>query len=127
MARKKITAPQPDESATQTSVMQFLDNALPDDAFAFHVPNGGKRNVIEGAKLKRMGVKAGVPDICIIYRGWAYGIEMKSGKGKLSMPQIVTHSHLARAGLHVQTCRTALEVESALKGWEIPLRARVSA
>jgi hypothetical protein len=31
----------------------------------FHVPNGGTRNALEGANLKRQGVKAGVPDIVI--------------------------------------------------------------
>jgi len=30
-----------------------------------HCPNGGSRNVIEAAKLKRMGVKAGFPDVTI--------------------------------------------------------------
>ena len=29
----------------------------------FHVPNGGNRNVREAVRLKRQGVKAGIPDI----------------------------------------------------------------
>jgi len=33
-----------------------------------HVPNGGSRNVREAAKLKRMGVKPGVPDVLIFER-----------------------------------------------------------
>lgn len=31
----------------------------------YHIPNGGLRNIREAAKFKRLGVKAGVPDICI--------------------------------------------------------------
>lgn len=31
----------------------------------FHIPNGGKRNPREGARLKAQGVKAGVPDIMV--------------------------------------------------------------
>jgi len=31
----------------------------------FHVPNGGKRNVFEAKKFKRMGVKSGVPDLVL--------------------------------------------------------------
>ena len=31
----------------------------------YHIPNGGYRRKEEGAKFKAMGVKAGVPDICI--------------------------------------------------------------
>lgn len=30
-----------------------------------HVPNGGQRNHIVGAKMKRQGVKRGVPDVLI--------------------------------------------------------------
>lgn len=48
----------------------------------YHVPNGGKRNAIEGAKFKRMGVKPGVPDICIPMPRQGYHglyIELKRG------------------------------------------------
>ncbi len=31
----------------------------------YAVPNGGKRNILEGSRLKRCGVRAGVPDLCI--------------------------------------------------------------
>lgn len=58
----------------------------------YHVPNGGFRNAIEAAKFKRLGVSAGVPDICIPYaRKGRHGlyIELKrvSG-GKLSESQV---------------------------------------
>ena len=32
----------------------------------FHPPNGGKRNIQTANKLKRQGVKAGVPDIFVM-------------------------------------------------------------
>lgn len=50
----------------------------------YHVPNGGRRDAREGAKFKRMGVKAGVPDICIpIARKGYHGlyIELKRTQG----------------------------------------------
>ena len=31
----------------------------------YHIPNGGKRSMLEAIKFKRLGVKAGIPDICI--------------------------------------------------------------
>lgn len=31
----------------------------------YHIPNGGYRNAKEAAKLKRCGVKSGIPDLCI--------------------------------------------------------------
>ena len=50
----------------------------------FHVPNGGYREKREAYKLKAMGVKAGVPDICILLARHGYHglwIEMKREKG----------------------------------------------
>src|SRR5690349_751155 len=44
---------------------EYLQRFLPEnmkDAW-WHVPNGGKRNVREAARLKRMGVRAGVVDL----------------------------------------------------------------
>lgn len=56
----------------------------------FAVPNGGKRNLKEAARMKRQGVTAGVPDLCIPeptneYHGlW---VELKVGKNKLTGKQ----------------------------------------
>lgn len=49
----------------------------------FHVPNGGYRNAREGAKFKRMGVRAGIPDIFLAYPIAPYAglwIELKRRK-----------------------------------------------
>ena len=51
----------------------------------FHIPNGGSRNKVEAANLKRQGVKPGVPDIFLpVAKGNYHGlwIEMKTGKNK---------------------------------------------
>jgi hypothetical protein len=51
----------------------------------FHPANGGSRNAIEGAKLKRMGVKRGVSDIIMpVARKSYHGlvIELKRVDGK---------------------------------------------
>ena len=57
----------------------------------YAVPNGGFRTLTEGARLKRQGVSAGVPDICIpLARKPYHGlyIEMKRQKGgHVSVPQ----------------------------------------
>lgn len=42
----------------------------------FHIPNGGSRNKAEAANLKRQGVMAGVPDLCVPVARCGYrGIE----------------------------------------------------
>lgn len=50
----------------------------------YAVPNGGHRNMLEALKFKRMGVSAGIPDLCIpIPSGTYHGlyIELKRVKG----------------------------------------------
>lgn len=53
-------------------------------------PNGGKRNLLEAIRLKKQGVRAGVPDLFLaVPRGTFHGffIEMKAGKNKLTESQ----------------------------------------
>lgn len=80
----------------------------------FHVPNGGYRNAIEGSKFKRMGVRSGVPDICIpIARKGYHGlwIELKrvSG-GRLSDTQQWWRDALRREGYKWEMALGADEV-----------------
>jgi VRR-NUC domain len=56
----------------------------------YAVPNGGRRNLREAVKLKRMGVSPGVPDICIpIPSGDYHGcyLELKRQKGGRLSPE----------------------------------------
>lgn len=76
------------EDNLQKSVARYLDII---GAFWFHCPNGGSRNGIEAAKLKAMGVKAGIPDCLILdnRRGYAgLAIELKVGYNKPSENQL---------------------------------------
>ena len=57
----------------------------PELTMLYAIPNGGHRHKAVAAKLKREGVKAGVPDICLpVARGGWHGlyIEMKVGQNK---------------------------------------------
>jgi len=56
----------------------------------FAIPNGGSRHLLEAVKLKRSGVRAGVPDLCIplVRKGYnGLYIEMKRKGGKLRIEQ----------------------------------------
>lgn len=56
----------------------------------FAIPNGGSRNKLEAANLKRQGVKAGVPDLFVPVAKKGYHglfIEMKFGKNKTTANQ----------------------------------------
>jgi hypothetical protein len=57
----------------------------PELRWLFHIPNGGSRHVLEAIKLKKMGVKPGVPDLFLPVprAGWhGWFCEMKSRKGR---------------------------------------------
>jgi hypothetical protein len=73
---RKITPREEDE---QIAVVQWCDIVgIP----VIHVPNEGKRSPSMGAKLKRMGLRSGVPDLFIPRsRGGYHGlfVEMKVG------------------------------------------------
>ena len=50
------------------SVMDWArwnQNAHPELELLHHCPNGGSRNKAEAVKLKQMGVKVGIPDLCL--------------------------------------------------------------
>lgn len=53
----------PTEHQEQIAVCNWLDFRR---VVYFAVPNGGKRNVVVGKKLKAEGVKKGVPDLIIL-------------------------------------------------------------
>lgn len=81
------------EDSLQTACMTYLRLQYP-NVLAFHVPNGGSRNRVEAAKLKGMGVMAGVCDIVILepreYRcvkPCGLFIELKVKGGKLQDSQ----------------------------------------
>lgn len=63
----------------------FIRTKYPEIDLMFHIPNGGSRNKLEAANLKKQGVKAGVPDLFLpVGRGSYHGlfIELKYGKNK---------------------------------------------
>lgn len=86
---------------------QAQSGKYPELGLLHHIPNSGKRDAREAARFKRMGVKAGVPDICFpLPRGRYHGlyIEMKSPKGKVSENQKRWLERLSELGYAVRVC-----------------------
>lgn len=102
--------------------MDYLDLALPENAHYFAVPNGGKRSKAEGQIFKATGVKAGVPDLAVIYNGIFHGIELKAKYRKPTAVQKERHRLLRNAGARIVTCWQLEQVESFLRAY-MPLRA----
>tara|TARA_R110000803_G_scaffold28011_8_gene65121 strand:- start:9556 stop:9921 length:366 start_codon:yes stop_codon:yes gene_type:complete len=83
------------ESEHQIAVMAWAEeqaaNGRPELSLLFHVPNGEKRNRVTAIKLKKMGVKPGVPDLFLpVSRGTFHGlwVEMKKPGGTVSTKQL---------------------------------------
>ena len=83
---------------------------------------GGKAR---GGQLKAMGLKAGWPDILILFAERAYWIELKTKAGRLSPEQIEAHDYLRCARCKVAVCRSVDEVMEQLQMWVLPLRGRM--
>lgn len=92
------------ESQEQIAVIDYCDfKHIP----IFHIPNGGSRNKIEAANLKRQGVRAGVPDLMLPVAKQGYHglfIEMKVGYNKPTENQEKWIELLSKNGYLVKTC-----------------------
>ena len=79
----------------------------------FSIPNGGRRNKIEAAKLKRTGVLAGVADLCILYSDGGYPmglfIEIKVEGRKQTDKQIEFEKRISQYGYYYHVCRSIEE------------------
>lgn len=81
--------------------------------YLYAIPNGGRRTKIEAARLKRMGVKAGVHDLHLpvpmVHAGelvpglW---VEMKSSDGTLSKEQRAWRDRMIEQGFLFMMCRS---------------------
>ena len=102
------------------------------DAYWFHIPNQSPFNaesphlIRAGARMKKQGRKAGIPDNCIIWDGKAHFVELKSRKGVASPAQKIVIPALEAAGSPVVIAYSLEEVMDALAAWGIPLRATLA-
>ena len=81
--------------------------AMPELEYMHHIPNGGKRDKRTAVALKRQGVKAGVPDICLpVARNGYHGlyIELKAGKNKATKSQEKWQKFLNSQGYYAVIC-----------------------
>lgn len=110
-----------EEAMEQSNLLEWcgwMQKRIPELRLLYHVPNGGYRNEIEAAHLKRQGVKRGVPDLCLpVARGKYHGlyIEMKTRNGKVSEWQEMWLNDLTEQGYLAVVCRGADEARKVLE------------
>jgi len=108
------------EEAEQLKFVEWLEAK---NILYAHVPNGGKRTEITGARLKKAGTKRGVPDLLIFDRPpkrpevHSIAVEMKrqGGKSRVTAEQKRWMDELSKRGWG---CHVAYGAYEAIKFME---------
>ena len=111
------------EEDMQIECVKWFDHAFPCYSFLlFHPANGGSRNSIEAAKLKKMGVRPGIPDLILLLprKGYSFlSIELKARKqGRQSESQKIIEEliHKKSGGLYI-LCRSFDEFRRIIENY----------
>jgi hypothetical protein len=116
LKKKKTIVPKEDQEQTKFVIWLEKNNIL-----HFAIPNGGKRNLIEAFKLKRCGVKSGVPDVCIPipsapYHGLYIELKRVSG-GSVSESQKEWIINLRKKGYCAEIAKGADEAKQIVRNY----------
>lgn len=111
------------EADEQADLIKWVDESInlgihPELKNLYSVPNGGSRNKIEACNLKRQGLRAGVPDLCLAYpKGCYHGlyIEMKVHPNKTTAKQDKWLKQLSDAGYAVKVCYGAVSAKVTIE------------
>ena len=138
MARLALRAPDAAEDDLHAQVARALDVLLLPPTEWSTFPSGGyELSAAARARLFRLGLKTGWPDVLVLHGGRAHGIELKAREGRLSETRIVRtrsggarivvgqremHERLRSAGMPIVVCRSVRSVLDQLHAWGIPTR-----
>ncbi len=81
------------------------------------IPNGGRRDAITGAMLKKEGARKGACDLLLLQKRGTWGallIEMKTPVGRVSPEQVEFMGDSFKAGYYVQLCRSYEEATQVI-------------
>jgi hypothetical protein len=110
----------PTESQEQIALFQYAAIKAQSDPrwnLLLHIPNGGKRNIVTAVRMKREGVKKGVPDLFLpVANHYRHGlfIEMKRPGCKPTPQQKSWMTELAIQGYECVVCYSASEAISEI-------------
>lgn len=86
------------ETVLQQHIVRLLTAYARPDVAWWHCPNGEWRDPRTAARLKKMGVLAGAPDLMFVVDGRFHGVELKTERGKVSKVQDDFCQVIERAG-----------------------------
>ena len=109
------------ESKEQAALMQWLSMQYPHAySLTFAIPNGGSRHKLEAVKMKREGVKAGVPDLFMAVPAGIFSglfIEYKTIKGSLQSNQKEWLQKLNDSGYLAVCCKGTDEAMTLISSY----------
>tara|TARA_R100001015_G_C4616516_1_gene172681 strand:- start:642 stop:1142 length:501 start_codon:yes stop_codon:yes gene_type:complete len=124
-SRNKVSAGQ-SESEIQIQIVELLKRILKGDVLWTFFPageaGGGRGGKVRGARLKRMGLHPGWPDLQFLHKGRYYGMEVKTKTGRLSQSQRRMHSLLEEQGVSVAVVRSINDVLERCNEWQLLTR-----
>jgi hypothetical protein len=134
----RLTAPELSERDIHKAVASALNAVLLPPAFWCTYPAGlVELSPQQAARYVECGLKSGMPDIFIFYRG-VYLLELKRPSGRLSRTRIVKSKHglrevtgqverfeeLAKTGAvrDIAVCCSVDDVLRQIEAWKLPMR-----
>jgi hypothetical protein len=134
----RLTALVDGEDVLHASVADALDKLLLPPARWTTFPAGSVPLPPRyAAKLARLGLKRGWPDIQIVHAGRIFGVELKRRGGRLSRTRLVRTKRgalrelagqadefprLQAAGMTIAVCTSVPQVLAMLTAWGMPMR-----
>ncbi len=121
-ARRQRRTPRPrleaSESQIHMAVVSHLRARCRRGIHWHHPATGELRDPATAAKLQRMGVRAGLPDVLLLIDGRLHGLELKRERGgHVSQAQRAMHDELRGAGAVIATARGIDEALGVLETW----------
>ena len=104
-----------EEDRLQTALCRLLEAHARPDVLWHAIPNGGKRDRVEGAKLMLTGTVAGAADLFFLIDGSAHYLELKTAKGRMSADQERFMERVQRAWGHYHVARSLDEARDILQ------------
>ena len=108
----------PEEQIQRAVVSHLKARSMP-GVFFFHPANGGRRTKAEAGIFKALGVRAGVPDLIVVYRAQIFGLELKADSGRLTPIQRQALNEMEVAGARTAVARSLDEALVTLECWGV--------
>lgn len=122
----RLTAPEIPEDDLHKTAADLLDRWLEAPAVWTTFPAGGyELGPAAAGRLKRLGMKPGMPDIMCWFDRRCVGLELKGRRGARSTAQRKMHPKLEAAGVPVYVVRTPEQIIDALVREDFPIKRMI--